>query len=329
MIMKKFIRIPALLIALAGLLSACQEGSSVSDSVGGLLKQLPFTGSSSEDIVVTGTQVKSTDLPWHLKSAVAATVLRLKGSDPNVIEDSLNVIGSGGIATDEAADYRNFGVQEVLVNDFFHPEEAPEIYRLGARVLMVDPSGRRFAVSFVADYELAGNQVVLMGHKWGYARAAVPGTETYLISVATLKSLDDATTRDYMAFRKHILSNSIQPGTSAEYAPSADYAIVTFVMDRLQEGDAFELRISDVKRGLKVLRDPVEGFSEDSRYIVHDTGWVTGVVAGNFSLGAGKAFFIKAVYIPNEDEDSIITFANREQLIGMFNTANVTTERNN
>ncbi|MCR9213083.1 MAG: hypothetical protein NXI13_05155 [Proteobacteria bacterium] len=326
--MQKHIRVPVLILALAFTLTACQEGSSVSESVGGLLKQLPFTGSAEENVVVKGSPIKSTDLPWHLKSAIAATVLRVKGSAPGPIEADLNVIGSGGIATDAAANYENFGVQNVMINDFFHPQGEPEIYRLGARVIMVDPSGRRFALSFVADYELAEDQVILRGHDWGYIRSISPGLETYIIPAEALKTLNEKTARDYIAFRKAILSNSINPGSSSEYAPSADYAIVTFVLDRLQEGDKFELRISDVKKGLKVLRDPVEGFSEDSRYIVHDNGWVTGVVAGNFSLGAGKAFFIKAIYTPKEDEGAVITFAKGEQLIGMFNTANITTARN-
>ncbi|MCF8466703.1 MAG: hypothetical protein K9G33_04820 [Sneathiella sp.] len=305
-------RILALLALLTPLLlTGCQED--VTGSIGNL-----FSSSEDEKEVINVVSLKPQEVPWHVQSAVAATVLRLQDEDPAGIDGKFSVIGSGGIATDDNINLKGFGVENVQINDLFHPKEAPELTRLGARLILVDPAGRRVGISFVADYELSEGQVVLKGHDWAYIRAEAPLAETYIVPTAAIEALDEKTARNYTAFRSHILTNAVVAGDPKASKDMGDYTIVTFVMDHLIAGDKFELRLSDVKEG-------TEGFTEDSRYIVHDNGWVTGIVPGKFSLAGDKAFWVKAVYTPKKKEDGgfFSGLLNTGQLIGLFNTANL------
>jgi len=302
----------ALFLSMSLLLTGCSEGTG--DDKGNFLGL--SLGSPSKEIVVKGAPLGAEEIPWHIQSTVAATVLRLKGGDPDEIDTKFNIVGSGGIGEDETTDIKNFGVQNVQINDFFRPAEAPELYRLGARLIMVGPAGRRLGLSFVADYELSKDQVVLKGFDWDYIRAAAPGAETYIIPTEALAALDEKTAKDYTDFRSHILTNAVSTGDNATSVQNEDYSIVTFVMDRLLVDDKFELRISDVEDGN-------EGYTEDSRYIVHDGGWVTAVIPGKFSLSDEKAFWIKAVYMPKTEKKGFLGFLTNEELIGLFSTANL------
>jgi hypothetical protein len=304
--------ISLVVVSLLFLLTACQEGSE--DSKGGFLGL--SLGGSAPEVVVEGTLVAAETVPWHIQSTVAATILRLKGQSPAEIEPELRIAGSGGIAEDKNTNLKDFGVQNILINDFFHPEEAPELYRLGARLVLVDPAGRRLGLSFVADYELVDDQVILKGYDWAYIRSAFPSVETYIVEAETLKPLDKETALDYASFRAHILSNAVSTGGNADTLVENNYSIVTFVADRLLEGDKFETRISDVKDG-------TDGYTEDSRYIVHDNGWVTSIVTGRFSLRPNTSFWIKAVYTPKPENEGLLGLINNETLIGLFNTADL------
>jgi hypothetical protein len=312
---RRFLSVAALSISF--LLVGCQ--GNMSDTVGNLITN-PF-GSSDEkkEEVIDVVTLKPQEIPWHIQSAVAATVERLKNKDPNEIDEQFSLVGSAGIATDENTSLAGFGVQNVQINDFFHPEEAPQINRLGARLILIDPTGRRLGVSFVADYELAEDKVILKGHKWGYARPEIPAVETYVVPLATLEELDEKSARDYATFRSHILANAVVTGNPAASGEMADYSIVTFMMDRILEGDKFEVRISAVK-------DSPDGFHDDSRYILHDNGWVTGIVPGKFSLAGNKSFWVKAVYTPKQKEEGgfFSNLLTNEKLIGLYNTANLT-----
>ncbi|MZR32081.1 hypothetical protein [Sneathiella litorea] len=302
-------------LSLSLLLAGCQ--GNVSETVGDLLTN-PFGSSDEEEEVINVVALTPQEVPWHIQATVAATVLRLKDEDPDAIDEKFSLVGSGGIATDENSSLAGFGVENVQINDFFRPQEAPEINRLGARLILVDPTGRRLGVSFVADYELAEDQVILKGHQWGYSRAETPAVETYIVRTAAIEELDEASVRDYQTFRSHILSNAAPTGDPTASADIADYTVVTFVMDRILDGDKFEVRLSAVKDG-------TEGFPDASRYILHDNGWVTGIVPGRFSLAGEKSFWVKAVYTPKEEEDGGFfgKLLTNERLIGLYNTANL------
>lgn len=298
------------------LLGGCQgkDGESVGD-----LFTNPFSSSDEKEMVVNVVSLQPQEVPWHIQATVGATVLRLKNGDPAEIDEEFSLVGSAGIGTDVNSNFDGFGVQNVQINDFFHPKEAPELNRLGARLILVDPTGRRMGVSFVADYELADGKVVLKGHQWGYARAETPKVETYIIPLAALEELDEASVRDYTTLRRHVLSNAVLTGDPSTRGDTAEYTIVTFLMDRILEGDKFEIRTSAVKGG-------TDGFSGDSRYVLHDNGWVTGIVPGRFSLAADKSFWVKAVYTPKEEEEGgfFSKLLTNEKLIGLYNTANQT-----
>jgi len=164
---RRFLTVAALLAPL--LLAGC-EGS-VSDSVGSIISN-PFGSSEdSKKDVINVVDLNAQEIPWHIQSTVAATVLRLMNEEPETIDTQFSLVGSAGIATDENSSLAGFGVQNVQINDFFRPEDAPEVNRLGARLILVDPTGRRLGVSFVADYEIIDDKVILKGHQWGYARA--------------------------------------------------------------------------------------------------------------------------------------------------------------
>lgn len=155
----------------------------------------------------------------------------------------------------------------------------------------------------------------MKGHAWEDIRPAVPTVETYIVPKQAFEALDDAAARDYTEFRSHILTNAVASGSSASSRDAADYAIVTFVMDRMQPDDKFELRISDVKEG-------PQGFTEDSQYVVHDNGWVTAVIVGKFSLTEDNAFWIKTVYAPKQEKGGFYELLNTEDVIGLYNSAN-------
>lgn len=317
----RILTVAALMMSL--LLVGCQ--GNVSDTVGDLFTN-PFSSSNDDEDekkeVIDVVALKPQEIPWHIQSAVAATVLRLKNGNPEEIDEEFSLVGSGGIATDENSSLEGFGVENVQINDFFHPKEVPEINRLGARLILVHPTGRRLGVSFVADYELTDDQIILKGHQWGYSRAEIPAIETYIVPLASIEELSEASTRDYTTFRSHILASAVVTGTPVS-DEIANYSIVTFVMDRILAGDKFEVRISAVKDG-------TDGFAEDSRYILHDNGWVTGIVPGRFSLAEDKSFWVKAVYTPKQKEDGGF-FGNlltNEKLIGLYNTANLTEATN-
>ncbi|WP_288902516.1 hypothetical protein [uncultured Sneathiella sp.] len=312
---RRFLTVAALLAPL--LLAGC-EGS-VSDSVGSIISN-PFGSSEdSKKDVINVVDLNAQEIPWHIQSTVAATVLRLMNEEPETIDAQFSLVGSAGIATDENSSLAGFGVQNVQINDFFRPEDVPEVNRLGARLILVDPTGRRLGVSFVADYEIIDDKVILKGHQWGYARAEVPVVETYIVPLNAMEELDEARARDYGTFRSHILSHAVSTGDPAVSGNMEDYSVVTFVMDRILEGDKFEVRISAVK-------DSTEGFADDSRYVLHDNGWVTGIVPGRFSLAPDKSFWVKAVFTPKEKEDGgfFSKLLTNEKLIGLYNTANQT-----
>ena len=237
------------------------------------------------------------EVAWHIQSAVVATVLRLKGEEPEAIDAKFDVIGSGGIGTDENTDLSGFGVEKVQLNDFFTPPDAPGINRLGASLILVEPAGRRVGISFVADYELAEDKVILKGHQWGYMRAESPLVETYIVPTSAIEEMSKEGVRNYTAFRRHILLNAMSAGSPDAPGDMAEYTIVTFFMDH----------------------------HDDSRYIVHDNGWVTGIVPGKFSLAADKAFWVKAVFIPQkkENEGFFSGLLTSEKVIGLYNTANL------
>ncbi|MEX1035355.1 MAG: hypothetical protein WDZ54_05325 [Sneathiella sp.] len=310
----RFLALAAVLMPL--LLGGCQE--SMTESVNNLLSN-PFGSSDDEEEVINVVALNPDDVAWHIQSAVAATVLRLKGEEPEAIEAQFNIVGSGGIATDENADLAGFGVENVQLNEFFHPKDAPQINRLGARLILVDATGRRVGISFVADYELSGDQVILQGHQWGYMRAESPLVETYIVPTAAIEEMSEEGVRDYMTFRSHILTNAVATGDPSASKDMAEYTIVTFFMDRILNGDKVQLRLSEVKDG-------PEGFADDSRYVVHGNGWVTGIVPGKFSLAPDKAFWVKAVFIPKKKEaDGFFSgLLTNEKLIGLYNTANLT-----
>ena len=262
--------IVAILMSL--LLVGCQE--SVTDSVSNL-----FGSSDESEEVINTIALTPAEIPWHIQSAVGATVSRLKGGDPAAIDEKFSITGSGGIGTDENIDLSGFGVENVQLNDFFHPKEAPGINRLGARLIMVEPTGRRVGISFVADYELTEDKVILKGHKWAYMRAEFPVAETFIVPTAAIEELGEDGVSDYTTFRTHVMLSALQAGDPNASQDMSDYTIVTFFLDRLLHGDKVELRLSDVKDG-------PEGFADDSRYIVHGNGWVTGIVPGKFSLAS-------------------------------------------
>ncbi|MAZ02169.1 MAG: hypothetical protein CMN56_03435 [Sneathiella sp.] len=299
------------------LLGGCQE--SMTESVGNLLSN-PFGSSDEDEEVINVVALNPGEVAWHIQTAVAATVLRLKGEEPDAIEAKFNIVGSGGIANDENTDLSGFGVEKVQLNDFFTPEDAPGINRLGATLVLVEPAGRRVGISFVADYELSGDQVILQGHQWGYMRAENPLVETYIVPTAAIEKMGEDGVRDYTTLRTQVLLNAVAAGAPGASEDMSDLTIVTFFMDHLLHGDKVELRISDVKDG-------PEGYHDDSRYILHDNGWVTGIVPGQFSLAAENAFWVKAVFIPKKRENDGFFggLLSSEQVIGLYNTANLTT----
>ena len=297
------------------LLGGCQEG--VTESVTNIFTN-PFGSSDEEEEVINAVALNPGEVAWHIQSAVAATVLRLKDGEPDAIDEEFDIVGSAGIATDENIDLSGFGVEKVQLNDFFHPKDMPAINRLGASLVLVDATGRRVGVSFVADYELKDEKVVLMGHQWGYMRAEFPVAESYIVPIAAIEQMTEAEVRDYPTFRSHILTHAVTAGDPNAPQDMAEYSIVTFFMDRLLDGDKVQLRISEVKDG-------PEGYSDDSRYIVHGNGWVTGIVPGKFSLAPDKAFWVKAVFIPKKKEDGFFSgLLTSEKVIGLYNTANLT-----
>ncbi|WP_339717565.1 hypothetical protein, partial [uncultured Sneathiella sp.] len=283
-------RLALAVVLLPLLLGGCQE-----DSVNNIFTN-PFGSSDENEEVINVVALNPDEVAWHIQSAVVATVLRLKGEEPEAIDAKFDVIGSGGIGTDENTDLSGFGVEKVQLNDFFTPPDAPGINRLGASLILVEPAGRRVGISFVADYELAEDKVILKGHQWGYMRAESPLVETYIVPTSAIEEMSKEGVRNYTAFRRHILLNAMSAGSPDAPGDMAEYTIVTFFMDHLLHGDKVELRISEVKDG-------PEGFHDDSRYIVHDNGWVTGIVPGKFSLAADKAFWVKAVFIPQKKEN--------------------------
>ncbi|MEH6547596.1 MAG: hypothetical protein V7701_14255 [Sneathiella sp.] len=260
-----------------------------------------------EPQVVVGKPIQKNQVVWHIQSTVAATILRLQGDDGNDIDSQLDIVGSAGIEQDLNTDLKGFAIANILINDFFHPEDAPSVYRLGARLVLQDATTRRVGVSFIADYELVDGKVVLKGHAWEYAPSILPVTETYVVAAADFDALDAEKAKIYSDFRSHVLTNAIDVGNLGNAPKRGDFVIVTFMMDKIQADDSFELAISDVKEG-------PDGFADDSQYILHDNGWVTGVVPGTFSLTANEAFWIKAVYT---------TAGSSKRVIGLFNTANL------
>jgi hypothetical protein len=301
--------VPILLLSL--FLTGCLEGAT--ESVGNLFSSGP---SAPEEILIKGTALEPENIPWHMKAAVAATVLRMKGGDPATIDAEFNMQGSAGIGQDEETNISDFVVFNVMINDFYEPEKAPGVFRLGARLIMMDQTSRRFGFSFVADYELSGKQMVLKGHSWDYIRSAAPGVDTYVVPTETLEALDLDQARDYATFRGHVLENAVKTGDGAAVGKK-NYTIVTFILDKILEEDKVEVSISDVKEGN-------EGFKDDTRYVLHDNGWVTAAIPGNFSLGTDEAFWIKSVYIPKKKDESLLGFLDTGILIGLFNTANLT-----
>lgn len=307
-------RLPRLaaVLLLSLLLSGCLEGAT--ESVGNLFSSGP---SAPEDILIKGTSVKQENIPWHMKAAVAATVQRMKGGDAAKIDADFNMQGSAGIGQDSETDISDFVVYRVMINDFYQPEKAPGVFRLGARLIMMDQTSRRFGFSFVADYELSGKQMVLKGHSWDYIRSVAPGVDTYVVPTETLEALDLEKAKDYATFRGHVLENAVKTGGEADVGKK-NYTIVTFILDKILEGDKVEVSISDVKEGN-------EGYTEQTRYVVHDNGWVSAAIPGNFSLGTEEAFWIKAVYTPKKKEEGgLLGFLDTGTLIGLFNTANLT-----
>jgi hypothetical protein len=289
-------------ILLAFLLVGCLE--TTGDQIGSFLDQ---AFKIDEPEVVIGTAVKQDQIPWHIQSTVAATVSRLQGNNGAEVDAQLDIIGSEGIQQDQNTNFENFAVANILINDFFQPDDAPGVYRLGARLVLLGPTGRRAGVSFVADYQLVDDKVVLKGHGWEYIPSALPVTETYIVEAATFDGLDVNAARNYTDFRAYVLTNAIDVNGQGNSGKQGNFVIVTFLMNKLQTDDSFELRISDVENG-------PDGFSDDSRYIQHDNGWVTGVIPGNFSLSAKNSFWIKAVYGPADGN---------KRVIGLFNTANL------
>ncbi|MHA1600472.1 MAG: hypothetical protein ACTSW2_06575 [Alphaproteobacteria bacterium] len=288
-------------IALTGLASCgTDQGNG-----GGLDLGLSLFGSDSSKRHL----VDPAKFPFHVKAAIAAAVMRQRGIAAEQVTQKLGVTGSETISPEKRFDYAGFAVKNIDLLRFETPEDEPLNRKIVGLVHFEDGTNRHAAMAFNISYRLGDTSPIAItaaNIAPTFPRASVAAA--YIVSA---KAVVDgiSSVQEYAEFYGLVRDAARPVMQRASSLPADDYVIFVFFLDRLPEGD-------QVQAGVSTVREGTASFTDDTRYIVFDGGWVVAMIPGNFAPGPDKAFWIKAMHTPAAVADK----KTKPEVVGLFSS---------
>ena len=253
--------------------------------------------------------VKPEKFPIHVKAALAASVMRLRGEPPERVRDEIGVDGSGAVSPEQAFDYSGFAVKTIELLTYETPEDQPLTRRIAGFLHFEDGTVRHAAVDFDITYRIAGESpVIIMQATVAPAFSPAAGADMYVVPAQVVEA-GVSSLKTYADLYQLMVTAAVPMTQARADSQAGDYVIFVFFQDRMPNGDQVQVGISDVRDGL-------ESFTGTTQYIAFKTGWVVAMVPGTFALAPDKAFWVKAVHTPaaGADGDADPT------LVGLFST---------
>lgn len=299
--LQRTLRSFAAAIALTGLASCgTDQGNG-----GGLDLGLSLFGSDSSKRHL----VDSSKFPFHVKAALAAAVMRQRGKSAEQVTQKLGVAGSEIISPEEGFDYTGFAVKNIDLLKFEAPEDKPFNRRIAGLLHFEDGTNRHAAMAFDISYRLGdASPIIITAADIApiFPRSAVAAA--YIMPAKSMVN-GISSVRNYAEFYGLVRGAARPVMQRASSLPADDYVFVVFFLDRLPEGD-------QVQAGVSTVREGTASFTDDTRYIVFDGGWVVAMIPGNFAPGPDKAFWIKAVHTPAVVADKKV----KPEVVGLFSS---------
>ena len=153
---RKTLRVLAAAVLSAGLAACVTDGGSGSNNNAFSVSNL-FGGDATKRV-----RVEPERFPFHVKAAVTAAVMRLKGASPARVSQELGVAGSGIVSPEPGFDYSGFAVQDIELVKYEWSEDAPLNRRIEGFLHFQDGYNRHAAVRFDIAYEIAGQSPVTL-----------------------------------------------------------------------------------------------------------------------------------------------------------------------
>ena len=253
--------------------------------------------------------VEPDKFPIHVKAALAASVMRLRGVPAARVAQEVGVGGSALVSPEPGFDYGGFAVKHIELLDYETTNAQPASQRIAGFLHFEDGTVRHAAVSFDITYR-TGSQTPLVMTQATVAPAFSPaaGASMFVVPARAVEA-GIASAKVYADLYRLVVSSAV-PMTEARTDPqAADYVIFVFFQDRLPNGDRVQAGISDVRGGLGI-------YTGATQYLAFKTGWVVAMVPGKFALGPDKPFWVKAVHTPAAGADGDA----EPTLVGLFSS---------
>jgi len=253
--------------------------------------------------------VRPQKFPLHVKAALAASVMRLRGESSARVREEVGVGGSGAVSPEQGFDYSGFAVKNIELLKYETPEDKPLNRRIAGFLHFEDGTVRHAAVDFDISYKIAGESPVTITQATvAPAFSSAAGADMYVVPAKAVEA-GAASVETFIDLYRLVVTSSVPMSQDGAAFKADDYVIFVFFQDRLPNGDQVQVGISDVRDGLK-------SFTGATQYIDFKTGWVAAMVPGKFALGPDKAFWVKAVHTPAAGANGKA----EPTLVGLFST---------
>ena len=252
--------------------------------------------------------------PWHVRAAINALVMRLRGASAELAADVFKVDRAGIVVPEKLFRYEDFALAQVKLLVDRPIEHIPGGHGLTGYLHFEEATGRRAAAVFEVDYRVADGRVTFVRGHWAPLFAAFPETEMYIVPTQALTRASDEAMMAFIPFYTHVIEHAVPLRAPERVGRKREhYTIVVILKDRIAPDAKFQVRLSSRRH------TPV-GDAQGVTYVGYDTGWLVGAVGGTFAVDTRRPFWVKAVLEPGHD---VPREARGERVVGLFSTAPV------
>ncbi|SLN38079.1 hypothetical protein OCH7691_01567 [Oceanibacterium hippocampi] len=204
-------------------------------------------------------------LPVHGQVVLDAVAARLAGAEPALVAADLGVAGIEAIRPETEFHYEGFDLAEIVIDRFAADRKTSGRFSVAGELRWKDVIGRRAATRFAANYRVEGKRLAI---EWAQARplfAEQPAIRAFLYPAEAIRAIE-SDANDLFA---GLFLKAYQPEVPVIVGPERDYALLVFVMDRMDPAGTYEFRLAEQAEGS-------DGEAGHFRYRGYEPGWFVG-----------------------------------------------------